>query len=152
MTRRVGISKSNLTLSGPSLQREWPDHKNMFLVQHWRNAWATVRLPTPNPGIFIRNAFGLIMREYQFLMPRGSRDPRPSPRTSSMKTPKSWQVHAPVPCWNAVLHRKTNFAEHGVHTGQFLEEKATVRSWKIWKRMVESKVMAGQSSWLVEFF
>ena len=99
----------------------------------------------------IHNAFGLILREYQRLMPRGSRDPRPSPRTSSMKTPKSWQVHAPVPCWNAVLHRKTNFAEHGVHTGPFLEEKATVRSWNIGKRMVKSKVLAGQSSWLVEF-
>ena len=108
-------------------------------------------LPTPSPGIFFRNASGWIMRDYQFLMPRGSRDLRPSPRTSSMKTPKSWQVHAPVPCWNAVLHRKTNFAEHGVHTSQFLEENATVRSWKIGKRIDESKVLVGQSSWLVEF-
>ena len=107
-------------------------------------------MPAPNPGIFIRNASGLIVREYQLLMPRGSRDLRPSARTSSMKTPKSWQVHAPVPCWNTVLRRKTNFAEHGVRTGQFLEEKATVRSWKIGKRIYESKVLVGQSSWLVE--
>ena len=138
-------------MSGPSLQQEWPEHKNTFLVQHWRNAWATVCLPTPNPGIFTRNASGLIMRDYQLLMPRGSRDLRPSPRTNSMKTAKCWQIHAPIPCWNAVLHRKTNFAEHGVRVGPLVEEKARVRSWNIVKRIYESKVLVGQSSWFMGF-
>ena len=34
-SRTIGISKSNLTLSGPSLQQEWPEHKNTFLAQNW---------------------------------------------------------------------------------------------------------------------
>ena len=110
-----------------------------------------MRLPTPNPGTFNRDASGLIMHQYQLLMSRGPRDLRPSPRTNSMKTPKSWQIHASIPCWNAALHRKTNFAGHGVHTNQFLEKKATVRLWKIGKRIDESKVLVGQNSEISKF-